>query len=279
LYSHTAIIWSVRNGKSFLFNTGDWQWTCQYNGRWVVSRPLNSATIKRRAWEMRKLMLNRAAYLGLICAALALLASASPVKADTIFTTGGTPPTFTSSSGLLTNVGASALAESFVATESATLTDAILPLQIPDDPPGDVAMVFIESSGAGMPSGTILDTLTTTGTITPSGHNLTFTCAVCSTLFAGTTYYIVLQQTAGGDALQWDNTNPPVSGSIFLANPSSPSATSTSWTPSSDSSVPAFEVDGTSVAEPSSLLLLGAGLLALAVIGRKKFAANGLAQS
>lgn len=225
---------------------------------------------------MRKLILNRAAYLALTCAVLVLLASASPVKADTIFTTGGTPPTF-GSSGLLTNVGASALAESFVPTESATLTDVILPLQTVDDPPGDMATVFIESSVAGVPSGTILDTLTTSGTITTTGHNLTFTCTVCSVLLAGTTYDIVVQQVAGPDLLQWENTNPPVSGSIYLS--STPSPTPPSWTPSGDSSVPAFEVDGTAVAEPSSLLLLGAGLLALAVMGRKKFAANGLAQS
>src|SRR5271168_2208954 len=126
---------------------------------------------------MRKLILNRTAYLALTCAVLVLLASASPVKADTIYTTGGTPPTFNASSGLLTNVGASALAESFVATETATLTDVILPLQIvADPPPADVATVFIESSVAGVPSGTILDTLTTSGTITTSGKNFTFTC-------------------------------------------------------------------------------------------------------
>lgn len=234
---------------------------------------------------MRKLMLNRAAYLALTCAVLVLLALASPVKADTIYTTGGTPPTFTSASGLLTADGASALAESFVATETATLTDAILPLQIlilTDPPPPDVATVFIESSVAGVPSGTILDTLTTTGTITTSAQNLTFTCAVCSELLAGTTYDIVVQQIAGGDYVQWDNTNPAVSGSIYLS--STPSPTPPSWTPSGDSSVPAFEVDGTpvdpvSTPEPSSLLLLGAGLLALVAIGRKKFAANGLTQS
>lgn len=224
---------------------------------------------------MRKLMLNRTAYLALTCAVLVLLASASPVKADTIYTTGGTPPTFTSTLGLQTNVGASALAESFVATETATLTDAILPLQLASDP-ADVAMVFIESSVAGVPSGTILDTLTTSGTITPTGQNLTFTCAVCSKLISGTTYDIVLQETAGSVALQWDNTSPALPGFVYLS--SAPTPTSTSWTPSPDSAVPAFEVDGT-VAEPSSLLLLGAGLLALAVIGRKKFAANGLAQS
>ncbi len=232
---------------------------------------------------MRKLMLNRAAYLALTCAVLVLLALASPVKADTIYTTGGTPPTFNSGSGLLTADGASALAESFVATETATLTDAILPLQIfvIDPPPANVATVFIESSVGGVPSGTILDTLTTGGTITPTAQNLTFTCAVCSELLSGTTYDIVVQQTAGGNLIRWDNTNPPVIGSIYLS--STPSPTPPSWTPYYDGSVPAFEVDGTpdpvATPEPSSLLLLGAGLLALAVIGRKKFVANGLAQS
>ncbi len=227
---------------------------------------------------MRKLILNRTAYLTLTCAVLVLLASASPVKADTIYTTGGTPPTFVSS-GIAIGNGGSAEAVSFVATETATLTDAILPLQIlvPDPPPADGATVFIESSVAGVPTGTVLDTLTTSGTVTTSGQNLTYTCTVCSVLHSGTTYDIVVQQTAGADLMQWDNTNPAVTGFLYLSN--IPSPTPAYWTAYYDGSVPAFEVDGTAVAEPSSLLLLGAGLLALAVMGRRKFAANGLAQS
>jgi hypothetical protein len=230
---------------------------------------------------MRKFLLNRAACLALMCAALVLLAAALPANADTLYTTGGVPPTFLNNSGFSLGTGGNVLAESFVPVETATLTDAILPLEIfNEDPPGDVVKVFIESSSAGAPSGTVLDTLTTTGTIpTGSGQNLTFTCAVCSTLLSGTTYDIVVQQTAGADVPRWNLVSPATAGTVYLDAGAGP--TSTSWTPFSLPNISAFEVDGTdpvAAPEPSSLLLLGVGLLALVAIGRKKFAADGLAQ-
>ena len=229
---------------------------------------------------MRKFLLNRAACLALMCAALVLLAAALPANADTLYTTGGVPPTFLNNSGFSLGTGGNVLAESFVPVETATLTDAILPLQLFEDPPGDVVTVYIESSSGGAPTGTILDTLTTTGTITGTGQNFTFTCAVCSQLLSGTTYDIVVQQTAGIDTPRWNLRSPATGGTVYLDGGTDP--TSTSWTPFSLPNISAFEVDGTdpvAAPEPSSLLLLGVGLLALVAVGRKKFAADGLAQS
>jgi len=229
---------------------------------------------------MRKLALNRAAYLALTCAVFVLLA-ASSAKADTLYTTGGTPPNFNPSTF---QIGIGPTGESFVPTETATLTDVIVTLKLGGEFSSSPAAVtvYVESSSSGAPSGTILDTLTTTDAITNTPHDLTFTCTVCSQLVSGTTYDIVLQQTetGGGAGTLWIPAFPNVFGTIYFDNSGDP--TSTSWDASTGvvNDIGAFEVDGTPVAspEPSSLLLLGAGLLALAFIGRKKFAAGGPAQ-
>jgi hypothetical protein len=229
-------------------------------------------------------MLNRAACLTLTCAMLVLLA-ASPAKADTLYTTGGTPPALGYSATSLLGVN-TLIAESFVTAETANLTDAILPLWeaqdfpsgLPPTPGLDKATVYIESSSSGAPSGTILDTLTTTGTITASPSELlTFTCAICSqpTLASGVTYFLAAEKTAGNDDVNW--TEAALFAGASYGSSMSPAGP---WYATGTSDF-AFEVDGTPVStpEPSSLLLLGGGLLALVAIGRRKFAANGLAQS
>jgi hypothetical protein len=147
-------------------------------------------------------MMNRTAFLALMAAVLVLLAAASPAKADTLYSTSGTPPTYVTNSGFRLS-GGYTFAEAFVPTETATLTDAIVPVGLnPDSLGGDAATVYIESSTAGQPSGTTLDTLTTTGTIVGSGDELlTFTCTVCSQLTSGTSYFIVVMQTGGSDVV------------------------------------------------------------------------------
>ena len=216
----------------------------------------------------------------LMTLALVLLAaSASPVMADTLYTTGGTPPTFVGQS-LDVATATTTWSETFSPSETATLTDAILPLQLFSDPPGDTATVYIESTTSGAPSGTVLDTLTTATTLTTTGANITFTCSVCSQLVFGTTYAVLLQQNSGTDQVAWLRANPVVAGTAYLGfNGGSTAGPFTAF--SEDLS--AFEIDGTPVAsatpEASSLLLLSAGLLGLLIIGRKRLAASGMARA
>jgi len=86
-------------------------------------------------------------------------------------------------------------------------------------------------------------------------------------LIAGTTYFLVangLNSSSAGWQFSLSDVGP------FYFNESG-SATGP-WT-STNSQISAFEVDGTPVTtrEPSSLFLVGAGLLGLVVIGRSKF--------
>jgi hypothetical protein len=193
-------------------------------------------------------MMNRMAFFASMAAALVLLA-ASPIKADNVYSTSGTlPPAYLSGSGYTTGAEQNVIAEAFVPTETATLTDALIPLQlIFGGSSVDVVTAYIESSNAGAPSGTILDTLTTTGTITATASLLTYTCTICSQPFLqeGINYFVVLQQIAGADSPYWNTVNPNTPGTIFDNNTDSTSGFSAVYV----NRITAFEVDGTPTPE------------------------------
>ena len=173
---------------------------------------------------MRKSMLNRSALLALMAAALVLLAAASPAKADTIYTTGGTPPSYIPGSGDTLSTDAYAnvyvYAQSFVPTETATLIDVQLPLSEEggSPPPPNEVTVYIESSTTGgAPSGTKLDTLGPTGSISSTTAQIfTVTCATCSTLTVRTTYFVVVDQTSGPDPVLWNLISPETFGTQYF---------------------------------------------------------------
>ncbi len=197
-----------------------------------------------------------------------VLPALSPVKADTLYTNLGSG--FSASDGYAIGVIGSAdqvIGEQFVASEMATLTDVLLPLSVfGSSPSTPLLAVYIESEVSGAP-GAILDTLT--GTIGSSLSLVEFTCSTCSTLTAGTKYFLVAQDTVAGSTAVWSFANGlfgPIS-SNDIGSATGP------WQGGSDDFVAGFQVDGEvngTVPEPSSIFLLGMGLLGILSVGGSK---------
>jgi len=152
---------------------------------------------------------------------------------------------------------------SFTPSSGFQFTDAQLALESSG---GTSADVYLESDASGSP-GSILDTLVEQSPIIGgSGSLITFDCASCPTLTAGTTYWIVA--TAGAVA-SWDLNDTGENGGAYnySGSPTGP------WN-GSGLPTPAFEVDGTpltsSVPEPGPLVLLGTAGAGLALALRRK---------
>jgi hypothetical protein len=129
---------------------------------------------------------------------------------------------------------------------------------------GTSAAVYLESNGAGVP-GTILDTLVEQSPLTNPATVVTFDCQLCPLLSAGSTYWIVVGEGNGPSAWNTSNTidnnanavnlNGSVVGPWLVPGPRG-----------------AFEVDGTPVPEPGSIVLLGTALVGLSLAVRHKAA-------
>jgi hypothetical protein len=211
-------------------------------------------------------ILNRTGCLAFFSAVLVLLAAASPLKADTLFTNFGSPgQTFNGSAAYAVADLAGLIAMPFVAGESAMLTGAMLALGNNGTPPG-VVVVDLYSDSGGIP-GAVLDVLTSTENILNPPSINTFTCTLCPQLTAGKRYFITAGQDFPGDTAFWQYSNNDMGR--FYTNPK---ADGTGPWGAAVGAIAAFDVDGTPVPEPSDLLLLSAGLLGLGAIARTKFA-------
>jgi|HubBroStandDraft_6_1064221.scaffolds.fasta_scaffold04202_8 hypothetical protein len=200
-----------------------------------------------------------------------VLPALSPVKADTLYTNLGSG--FSTSDGsAIGAIGGSGsndevIGQQFVASETATLTDALLPLAVFGSSPSTPSVaVYIESEVSGAP-GAILDTLT--GTIGSSLSLVEFTCSTCSTLTAGTKYFLVAQDTVAGSTAVWAFANGQTGPTSFndIGSATGP------WQEDSDFFITGFQVDGEvngTVPEPSTLLLATLGVLAAAIFRKKR---------
>lgn len=203
-----------------------------------------------------------------------VLPALSPVKADTLYTNLGSGFSTSDGYAIGTIIGGGTddqvIGEQFVASETATLTDALLPLAVFGGSTlsggSPSVAVYIESEVSGAP-GAILDTLT--GTIGNSLSLVDFTCSTCSTLTAGTKYFLVAQDTVAGSTAVWLFANGQTGPSSFnnIGSATGP------WLEGSTGFISGFQVDGVvngTVPEPPTLLLAAVGVLAAAIFSKKR---------
>lgn len=205
--------------------------------------------------------------LGVLGVALGTTLLATTAHADTVATTFGTGQSFITSSWW--DVGAvpgSAQVQvdafPFIPSETVTLTNANLGLYQLSSANTPLT-VYIESSASGHP-GSILDTLTQVGTFNGNAAVVDYTCSTCSVLTAGTTYWIVGQQTDSTQLTAWSY-SPSATGTWYFDENNS--ATGPWSVATTGNHFAAFDVNGTPAAtptpEPGTLTLLGSGVAGL----------------
>lgn len=223
---------------------------------------------------------NRRFLMALVVGLFGLL-TATVVRADVIYSDYGPGMTFSSTAGWCIS-GPSTLncgpfnvrwvASPFTSSGNFILTQVDLALLAFTGTNG--AAIELVNDQSGLPGSTVLESWTVS---TLSSGNLTLTSTGGVTLQNGAQYWLVAMPGSAGDTLDFWRDEPTglLTGTVVCAGPPNSlgngciSNNGTSWF--AVSTLTAFDVQGTAATpEPSSLVLLGTGLLCLGPVLRRR---------
>jgi hypothetical protein len=177
-----------------------------------------------------------------------------------------------------------AIAEGFTMTQNYKLTsvDLVLSNFTAATGGGSLTLSIYSNNGSNNPGTDLSDVSTSvTGTTSGTPTLASFTLASSLLLSAGTTYWLNLSSSAGGPTVLWAGA---FSSSFNQINPSGIGATDLgqlrsvgsgsppTGTPSTSELRTSFELNGSAVPEPGSIVLIGVGSGLLLLVGRRRVA-------